>query len=70
MAQSKITEKHNLNAEGVLNIQGDKIVLEIEDLGKRNLAVMLKNFDGELVKIAISQTTGLMAADAIEEDEE
>jgi hypothetical protein len=71
MAKSKITEKHNLTAEGVLNITGDKIVLEVEDLGSRNLAAMLKNFDGELVKIAVAKTTGILAEDALEvEDDE
>lgn len=71
MAKSKIVEKHNLAAEGVLNISGDKIVLEVEDLGSRNLATMLKGFDGQLVKIAIAKTTGILAEDALEvEDEE
>ena len=70
MAKAKITEKHNLAIEGVVNIQGDKIVLEVEDLGSRNLAVMMKSFDGELVKIAIAKTTGILAEDALEEEEE
>lgn len=66
MAKSKIIEKHNLSVEGVVNITDDKIVLEIEDLGSRNLAAMLKNFNGELVKIAVAKTTGVLAEDAIE----
>lgn len=70
MAKSKITEKHNLAAEGVLNISGDKIVLEVEDLGSRNLAAMLKSFDGELVKISVVKTTGILAEDALEVEDE
>lgn len=70
MAKSKIVEKHNLAAEGVLNITGDKIVIEVEDLGSRNLATMLKSFDGQLVKIAVAKTTGILAEDALEIDDE
>lgn len=69
MAKSKITEKHNLAIEGVVNITGDKIVIEVEDLGSRNLATMMKSFDGELVKIAIAKTTGILAEDALEVEE-
>ena len=53
MAKSKIQEKHNLSVEGVLNIKDDKIVIEVEDLGDRNLATMMKSFDGDLVKISV-----------------
>ncbi len=70
MAKSKIVEKHNLSVEGVLNIKDDKIVIEVEDLGSRNLAAMLESFDGQLVKIAVAKTTGILAEDALEEDEE
>lgn len=70
MAKSKIVEKHNLSVEGVLNIQDDKIVLEIEDLGNRNLATMLKSFDGQLVKIAVAKTEGILAEDALEVSED
>ena len=70
MAKSKIVGKHNLSVEGVLNIQDDKIVLEIEDLGNRNLATMLKSFDGQLVKIAVAKTEGILAEDALEVSED
>ena len=71
MAKSKIVEKHNLSVEGVLNISGDKIVLDVEDVGSRNLATMMKSFDGQLVKIAVAKTTGILAEDALEiEDDE
>ena len=70
MAKSKIVEKHNLSVEGVLDIQDDKIVIEVEDVGSRNLAAMMKSFDGELVKIAIAKTTGILAEDALETDED
>lgn len=70
MAKSKIVEKHNLSVEGVLDIQDDKIVIEVEDVGSRNLATMMKSFNGELVKIAIAKTTGILAEDALEVDED
>lgn len=70
MAKSKIQEKHNLIIEGVVNVSGDKIVIEVEDLGSRNLATMLKSFDGQLVKIGVSQSTGILAEDALEVEEE
>lgn len=70
MAKSKITEKHNLSVEGVVSIIGDKIVLEVEDIGSRNLAAMMKSFDGQLVKIAIAKTTGILAEEALDVEEE
>lgn len=70
MAKSKIQEKHNLSAEGVLDIKEDKIILEVEDLGGRNLATMLKSFDGQLVKISVSKQTGILAEDALEVNDE
>ena len=70
MAKSKIQEKHNLSVEGVLNIKDDKIVIEVEDLGDRNLATMMKSFDGDLVKISVVKTTGILAEDALETDED
>lgn len=70
MAKSKIQEKHNLSVEGVLNITDDKIIIEVEDLGSRNLATMMKSFDGQLVKIAIAKTQGILAEDALEVSED
>lgn len=69
MAKQNIVEKHSLSIEGVLNITGDKIVIEVEDVGGRNLATMMKGFDGKLIKISVNQQMGILAEEALEVEE-
>lgn len=48
----KIQKKRVLNAVGFLNLENQ--TLEVEEVGVVELKDILKNFDGEFVKIAVS----------------
>jgi hypothetical protein len=60
MAKSKLSEKYSLNVEGVLGIELDEenetstITVDVEEVGTKNLAELLKKFDKECVKISVS----------------
>jgi len=60
MAKAKINESHTLSAEGFLNITGDKIMIEAEDVGEKNLADLLIKFNGELVKFSIKKNDDIV----------
>ena len=51
---SKYKIKQSAVAEGILRIEDNTIVLEIDELGDINLENMLSKFNGELIKINIS----------------
>lgn len=50
----KIHEKHTISIKGVLELVGDKITLEVEDLGSKNLSQVISKFDGQNVSLTIS----------------
>ena len=56
MAKSKIVETHRVSAEGILDIDTDTgmIVLDVEDIGEKNLADLLVKFNGANVKVVVS----------------
>lgn len=54
MAKSKLQKNLSVTAKGILNIDGDKITIEIEDVGDKNLAEALDIFDGKTVAIKCS----------------
>jgi len=59
MAKSKITEKRSLSIEGVLNIDNDIVLVEVEEIGIRQLSKLFTEFDGQLVKINISLSSDI-----------
>ena len=54
MAKSKINKTIRKSVEGILNIDGDSIIIEIEDAGERYFKDLFKIFNGENVRINIS----------------
>lgn len=59
MAKSKLTEKitetHQLSAEGVLDLDSSSI--EIEEVGALSLEELLVNFNGKTVKLSVQTKT-------------
>lgn len=54
MAKSKLSEKYSLSVEGILDIRDGDIVVEVDDIGEKNLAGLLAKFNGSNVKISVS----------------
>jgi hypothetical protein len=50
----KIQEKHTIFVKGVLEVDGDKILLEVEDVGTKNLAEIVEKFNGQTVTVNLS----------------
>ena len=59
MAKSKITEKRSLSVEGVLNIDEDIVLMEVDEIGTKQLSKLFTEFDGQLVKINISLSSDI-----------
>lgn len=59
MAKAKLTEKitetHQLSAEGVLDLDANAI--EIEEIGAIALEELLTNFNGKVVKMSVQTKT-------------
>lgn len=53
MAQ-KVQRKYALNIQGVVGIDDGRISIAIEDKGEYDLAELMKAFDGNECKIAVS----------------
>ena len=60
-----LDEKHSLSVQGVLTFKDGKPVLDVEDLGGRDLAKMLESFKGDLVKITVNKQEESLEEDAI-----
>ena len=54
MAKSKIQQTIRKSVEGVLNLDGGKAVIEVEDIGGVNFADVFERFNGELVKVVVT----------------
>lgn len=61
MAKNPISEKltttHQLSIEGTLNLDNlaeNMFIAEIEDLGEKDLVELLKKFNGQFVKLSIT----------------
>lgn len=55
MAKSKIQEKHSKSIEGELRIREDEtIFINVEEIGLKKLSDLLKNFNGETIKLSIN----------------
>lgn len=65
MAKANIVEKHSLTVQGVVIIKDGKVLLDIEDLGCRDLAKMMESFKSDLVKISVSKQEESLGEEAI-----
>ena len=54
MPKSKINQTIRKSVEGILNLDNDDIVIEIEDAGEKSFKELFEKFNGENVKIIIS----------------
>lgn len=54
MAKAAITKKISLAAEGILNLDEDKLSLEITDGEIVNLCDLLSDFDGQPIKFSVN----------------
>lgn len=50
----KVTKKYNVSVSGVLSIQDDDILIEVEDRGEFRLSRLIEDFDGRQVKISVN----------------
>lgn len=65
MAKANIVEKHSLTIQGIVVIRDGKVLLDVEDVGGRDLAKMMEGFKGDLVKISITKQNESLEEDAI-----
>ena len=70
MAKANIVEKHSLTVQGVVIIREGKVLLDVEDVGGRDLAKMMEGGKGDLVKISITKQNESLEEDAIVQVEE
>lgn len=70
MAKANIVEKHSLSIQGVVVIRDGKVLLDVEDVGGRDLTKMMETFKGDLVKISITKQNESLEEDAIVQVEE
>lgn len=64
----KLNRNYKVSGSGVLGIDGDKIIVSVEDKGDFNLARVLSDLDGCTVKFSFSYDEDY--EDSIEIDEE
>lgn len=58
---SKVSTKESLNAKGILNLDGDEILLEIEDVDTPVALIdLLKDFNGKEVSISVNSIKELI----------
>jgi hypothetical protein len=68
-----IKYNYKLNIKGVLSVEGDRIIVSVEDDVDYNLASLCRDFDGKLCKIGVAYEEEYSASDVddeIEIDEE
>jgi len=68
-----IKYNYKLNIKGVLSVEGDRIIVSVEDDVDYNLAALCRDFDGKLCKIGVAYEEEYSASDVddeIEIDEE
>ena len=54
MAKSKLQEKHTISVKGLLGFNGDAITVDVEDVGTKVLAELVKSMNGQEVAINFS----------------
>jgi hypothetical protein len=65
----KMQKNYKVSGSGVLNINGDKIVVSVEDKGDFNLANVLADLDGCSVKFSFSYDEDYEEEDIIVDEE-
>lgn len=58
---SKIRMKKSLAVEGIVRVEDGRILIEVEEVGDKDLAELMLMFDGELIKATFN-----MVEDVIE----
>ena len=48
-----IKETHRIAIDGTLNTDGEDIIIEMDELGSRNLKEEIAKFNGEMVAITV-----------------
>lgn len=65
-----IKYNYKLNIKGVLSVEGDRIIVSVEDDLDYNLAALCRDFDGKLCKIGVAYEEEYSASeDEVEVDE-
>ncbi len=65
----KMQKNYKVSGSGVLNINGDKIIISVEDKGDFNLANVLADLDGCSVKFSFSYDEDYEEEDIIVDEE-
>lgn len=65
----KMQKNYKVSGSGVLSINGDKIVVSVEDKGDFNLANVLSDFNGCSVKFSFSYDEDYEEEDIIVDEE-
>ena len=54
MAKSKIQQTIRKSVDGILDLSGGNITIEVEDIGAVNFKDVFNKFDGEHVKVVVT----------------
>ena len=54
MAKSKIQQTIRKSADGILDLSGGNVRIEVEDIGVVNFTDVFNKFDGEHVKVVVT----------------
>ena len=54
MAKSKIQQTIRKSADGILDLSGGNVRMEVEDIGIVNFSDVFNKFDGEHVKVVVT----------------
>lgn len=65
----KMQKNYKISGSGVLNINGDKIIISVEDKGDFNLANVLADLDGCSVKFSFSYDEDYEEEDIVVDEE-
>ena len=58
---AKVSKKKTFTAKGIINVEGDKIAIEVEDIENPIvLSDYVKDFDGKEVSISFSQIEDIL----------
>lgn len=58
---AKVSKKKTFTAKGIINVEGDKITIEVEDIENPIvLSDYVKDFDGKEVSISFSQIEDIL----------
>ena len=66
----KVTKSMKVSASGILDIEDNDILIEVEDVGTFSLKKLFVNFDGYKVKLSCSYDEEQSAPEEVEADKE